>query len=252
MKNQTPILLLALIAVVLGGCSKEAANDATLSVQEEQQLADTKATILQWADLFPFLPAGDLGGPSNVLTPGTFFPPTNGGSASLKRGTDYIQFNLHTTGLPEGAYTVWYVIFNEPGDCTEPNPANGACAGGAGADFGLPTTAIVWATGGIVRANGVGNFHNRLYVGERRAPGTQEVLVGGALDSPLENPQGAEVHLIVKYHGPASRNRAVLFAQTHSILGSCGINEGANPLDLGPSFGGVHCFDPQAVVFPAP
>ncbi len=88
--------------------------------------------------------------------------------------------------LPEGAYTVWYVIFNEPDDCNNPNPAGGSCAGAGIDDFLLPTAATAWATGGIVKANGVGNFQDRLYVGERREPGTQEALIGSDLTSALE------------------------------------------------------------------
>jgi hypothetical protein len=248
MKNLSFLSLLSL--ALLLGCTQE---DPDFSLQKQNSLQlNNQAHIVQKATLFPFLPAGDLGGPANVLNPGTMYPPTKKGFATLKRGSNFIQFNLHTTGLPEGAYTVWYVIFNEPDDCNEPNPAGGVCAGAnPPTDLMLSTTAIIWATGKVVKANGVGNFQDRIYVGERREPGTQEAFIGGDLNAPLENPQDAEVHLIVKYHGLASDDPDVLYEQTHTLLGSCGEDEGANSFYAGPIFG-VQCFDPQAAVFPVP
>ncbi len=248
MKNLSFLSLLSL--ALLLGCNQEDPEFA-LHKQNSLNLNGHHATIIQQAELFPFLPAGELGGPGNVLIPGTMFPPTKKGFATLKRGSNYIQFNIHTTGLPEGAYTVWWVIFNEPGDCNEPNPAGGVCGGGGPADLFLSKTAIIWATGKVVKANGIGNFRDRIYVGERREPGTQEALIGSDLEFALENPQSAEVHLIVKYHGLASDDPDVLYEQTHTLLGSCGPDEGANSFDGGPEFG-IQCFDPQAAVFPVP
>ncbi len=163
-------LLSLLSCVLLLGCTKE---------DWYAMLADhhpKPRTIVQHADVGPFLPAGALGGHDNVLEPGTFFPPTDGAHATLRRGTDYIQFTVHTTGLPEGAYTVWYAIFNNPDDCTEECGED---------DLLLPGTAVVWATGKVVTANGIGNFRDKLYVGERREPGTQEAVLGEALEVTL-------------------------------------------------------------------
>jgi len=247
MKNLSFLSLLSL--ALLLGCTEE---DTDLHRKKfDPEFKWKKRAIVQHAELFPFLPAGEFGGPGNVLEPGTFFPPTWFGFAILKRTRNYIQFSIHTTGLPQGAYTVWWAIFNEPGDCNEPNPAGGECGGGGPADLLLSKTGIIWATGKVVKANGVGNFRDRLYVGERREPGTQEALIGSDLESALENPQGAEIHLIVKYHGLASDDPDVLYEQTHTLLGSCGLDEGANSFDGGPGFG-IQCFDPQAAVFPMP
>ncbi len=247
MKNLSFLSLLSLAFLL--SCSQED-PEFLLHKQNSLNLNGHHATIVQQAEVFPFFPAGEFGGPGNVLVPGTFFPPTKEGFATLKRGSNYIQFNIHTTGLPEGAYTVWYVIFNEKSDCNAPNPAGGACAGAGIDDFLLPTAATIWATGGVVKANGVGNFQDRLYVGERRESGTQEALIGADLASALENPQGAEVHLVIKYHGLASDDPDVLYEQTHTLMGNCGLNDGANSFDEGPEFG-IQCFNPQAAIFPA-
>lgn len=194
------------------------------------------ATMVSTAPVVAFQAAGDVGG--GVLVPGTLFPPTTHGHATLKRGSDWIQVNIQTSGLPAGAYTVWWVVFNTPE----------GCSGGCGEDDLFDPDAnvsVFWAAGGIVQDNGVGNFRARHGVGDDLGdPGSQHILGDGSLD-----PAQAEIHNVIKYHGPASEDPEALFEQTHTILGGC--FEGANAVDLGAPFG-VHCFDPQAVVHPLP
>lgn len=130
------------------------------------------------------------------------------------------------------------MIFNNPsgcaGPCDEPDLFNPAAE-----------ASVFWATGGVVGANGVAHFLAKHGVGDPRgAPGTQDIIGGGAID-----PQAAEVHNVIKYHGPASSDPAVLYEQTHTLMGSC--LAGANAVDLGPPFG-IQCFDPQVVVHPLP
>jgi len=233
------VVLLTLPLVFTFGCTKE---DLHSLFADQNDHNARKSTIVQHADLMIFQAAGGEGGNGNVLSEGDEFPPTKGSKATLKRGKDYIQFNLHTTGLPEGAYTIWYAIFNDPSSCSD-----NSCGEN---DLMLPTTGVVWATGKVVKANGVGNFSDRLYVGERREPGTQEIIVGRDIESPLSDPQGAEVHFIVKYHGLASDDPEVLKEQLYTFTGNCGPDDGANSI-LVPGLG-YQCFDPQAAVFPAP
>lgn len=156
------------------------------------------------------------------------------GFATLKRGRDWVQVNIQTSGLPSGAYTVWWVIFNSPD----------GCGGGCGVDDLFNTEAqvsVFWAAGGVVGDNGIANFRARHDVGDALGePGVQHILGDGSL-----NPAQAEIHNVSKYHGPASENTQTLFEQTHTLLGSC--FEGANAVDPGPPFG-VQCFDPQATV----
>lgn len=239
MKNWIPLLLLALFAFSWNSCSEEAVHPGLTETDVELR----SSTIVQHADLLPFQPSGKEGGLSNVLPVGVMYPPTNGGTATLKRGDNYIQFNMHTTGLPPGAYTVWYVFFNETGDCTNATPL-GACGEG---DLGISTMSIVWATGKVVKSNGIGNFSDRIYVGEQRS---ETFFIGDELSSPLTNPDGVEVHLIVKYHGPASDDPAILHEQLTTLLGSCGPDDGANS-HLTLAFG-YQCFDPQFAIIPAP
>ena len=134
------------------------------------------------------------------------------------------------------------MIFNDPDECTDPNPFNGVC-GGSFDDLLNPATgaAVYWATGGIVTDNGIGVFAARTKIGDDLGtPGEQYIQGPG-----LVNPTGAEVHLVIKYHGPASTDPDVLHDQTHTFSGSC--ESGANAIDFGPPFG-VQCFDPQVAV----
>lgn len=194
------------------------------------------ATTVSTAPVVAFMAAGDVGG--GVLEPGTTFPPTSRGFATLERGSNWVQVNIQSSGLPAGAYTVWWVVFNTPD----------GCAGGCGEDDLLNPDAnvsVFWAAGGIVQDNGVSNFRDRHAMGDDLGePGSQHILGDGSL-----NPAWAEIHNVIKYHGPASNDLETLHEQTHTILGGC--FEGANAVDLGAPFG-VHCFDPQAVVHALP
>lgn len=181
-----------------------------------------------------FMAAGDIGG--GVLTPGTMYPPTQQGQSTFVRTRDAVLYTIQTSGLPPGAYTVWWVVINRPDlcsstPCTEEdiffNPA--------------VESSVFWSTGGIVRENGIANFHDRLRIGDNLGtPGDQHVFGPGLL-----YPMTAEVHNIIKYHGPASEDPGILQLQLTTLLGDC--FEGANAVDLGPGFG-IHCFDPQVVV----
>ena len=241
---KTTLVLLMLVGLAcdqstLTDSELESSNFDTVIVDE----LSMKGTLVQSTALLPFQPAGDLGGPGNQLNPGDFFPPTGKSKATLKRGSDYVQFNIHTTGLPQGAYTVWWVIFNDPDDCAGPGANGGECGE---VDLLGPSTGVVWATGKIVKANGIGNFSDRIYVGESRP---ETIILGENLTSVLMDPKNSEVHCIVKYHGLASDDPDVLYDQLNTLLGSCGENDGANSYDAGPF--GIQCFDPQVAIFAA-
>jgi len=183
-------------------------------------------------ELLEFQPAGDFGG--GVLEAGTFFPPTEGGESTLSRGDNWISYTLQTTGLPAGAYTNWWVILNHPDECANPDPTVGSQCGLGDAFLPDPSPSVFWATGGVVQDDGVGHFQARIFVGDDLGiPGEQFLFGPGLL-----NPKGAEVFLIVKYHGPASDDPDVLRGQTYTLLGSC--SEGANA-----DASSMQCFDPQ-------
>ena len=156
-------------------------------------------------------------------------PVIRGSSAKLTRGDGLVWLRINTTGLPAGAYTLWWVIFNNPDACG----ADG-CTGG---DFGNPAVAAsaLFATGGVVLENGIGHF--RAHLEENDPPG--QVLFGPG----LVTASGAEIHIIVRYHGPAGTGD-LLTAQTTTFGGGC--------MGMDPIYPIFPCYDPQATALPRP
>lgn len=199
-------------------------------------IARSDDTLVTTATVEAFQDAGDVGG--GVLEPGTTYAPTTHGEATLKRGEDWIETTIETSSLPAGAYTVWWVVFDTPDGCSEICDDDDLLNPDAG-------VSAFWATGGVVEGDGTATFSARYQVGDDLGEqDAQQILGDGSLDT-----SRAEVHNIIKYHGPASSDPATLRSQTTTLLGEC--DEGANAIDLGPPFG-VQCFDPQHVVHPVP
>ena len=136
------------------------------------------------------------------------------GTSELVRDEEGISMSIDTTDLPVGVFSIWWVIFNNPSGCT-----NNDCGGSDTAPGGAPNPAeasILWATSGIVGPDRVGHASAHLKVGLENAPG--EVLRGPALTNPL----GAEVHLVVRYHGaPQFSDPEVLAEQFTIFAGDC-------------------------------
>ncbi len=185
------------------------------------------------SDMLVFQPAGDFGG--GVLVLGTFYPPTGRSGSQLRRGDDRVRYKIRTTGLPPGAYTNWMVVINNPeeceGDCDEAdvfeNPAT--------------NSSIFWSAGGTVESDGIGRFRGGAKIGEISNDPRQHIMGPG-----LINPEGAEIHLVVKYHGPVSEDPEEYWLQTHTLQGLCGT--GANAYDLTEVGFGIQCFDPQVSI----
>lgn len=149
------------------------------------------------------------------------------GKASLKRNASGVTMNIKTAiggeldelGVPQGvdwesgdATTVWFVVFNDPSGCD----------GGCGADdvdaiFGdNPADAGVHFAAGHV-ANG-SKFTTAGHLNEGDESG---LLFGSA----LEDATAAEIHLVVRSHGPASTLTGQELAEAlHSVDGGCGAN----------------------------
>lgn len=145
-------------------------------------------------------------------------------SAKLIRGDRRIWVRVKTERLPPGAYTNWFIIFNNPG----------ACNGGCGADdFGNPDVMAsgFWATGEIVGDSGKATFRAHAEEGNLPPGGDNVVLFGDG----LTDAENAEVHYIIRFHGQASDDPTELERQLTTVDGGCR----AFP-----------CYDPQSVVFP--
>jgi hypothetical protein len=137
-----------------------------------------------------FQAGGDVGW--GVFGASHHLPADHHGFGTPKRGSDWVQVNIQTSGLPTGACTVWSVIFDAPDGCTD----------GSGADDLFNPDAdvsVLFATGGVVGRGGAANFTARYAAGDDLdEPGTQHMLGDGSHD-----PARADVHNVIKYHGPA-------------------------------------------------
>lgn len=154
------------------------------------------------------------------------FPPTDtnaiaNSSSVLIRNRSGVWYYITTTGLlPGGAYTNWWVIFNHPEFCS---------AGGCGMkDFpqngGDPNVqaSVLWATGRVADANGHATFSANLSA-DGTVPGF--VIFGPGLLNPR-----AEIHIIVRSHGPALTG-ADLEKQLTTPKGGCTKNPQPCPVD---------------------
>ena len=128
----------------------------------------------------------------------------SGSHTTLQRNGDSVSVGVHSRNLvPGNAYTVWLVIFNDPGDCVD------GC-GEDDLDAGTGDATVVWSgVGGV--ANGGGNLNGHGYVTEGNPQGYQ-VLFGEFTDA-----QGAEIHNIVRDHGPDTGDPA----QTSTFEAEC-------------------------------
>jgi len=144
----------------------------------------------------------------------TVMDPQERGTSTLIRNAEGITMKLHTTDLAVGAHSIWWVIFNNPNECT--NNECGLSDTGAGGAPNPAEASVMWATGGIVGPDREGHFSASLKVGLDKAPG--EVLLGPGLLNPLT----AEVHMVVRFHGYPEWDDAERFlAQQSLFLGNC-------------------------------
>lgn len=164
---------------------------------------------------------------SNMYVVGTtpaFSVPILGGSSTLWRTwrtNGAVSLAIQGAGLTPGdVYTVWWAIFNHPEFCTAPGcapkdfPQNGG-------DPGVQAS-LGWATGRVADEFGQASFAAHLVSGEG-FPG--QVLFGPG----LLNARGAEIHAVVRSHGPAAAlTSAQLEAALTTELGGCAPNNGPN------------------------
>lgn len=115
-----------------------------------------------------------------------------GASSKLVRTNRGVSMSLNTNDLSPGAYTIWWLVFNNPDECTNPIPDTDLLCS-PGADFATGVDAsVLFATGNVVDEDREGGFAAHLKKGDD----------SGALFGPgLLNPRGAEIHLDVKWHG---------------------------------------------------
>ena len=161
------------------------------------------------------------------------------GEATLKRSKESVNLTVHTTGLGSGdAYTIWWIIFNNPDACDP--------AGCSGADFpqngGDPAVeaSVMNATGRVADSDGNAWF-SAVLPGGFMHTNPDSGNVRQAFGPGLQNVKGAEIHIVVRCHGLWSNN----VEQISTLFGDCFADTSSDP-------DGNGCFDIQAAVFPKP
>jgi hypothetical protein len=153
--------------------------------------------------------------PLTVAGVGSVIPGTG---TILVRTKEAVGMTLHSFGLvPGNAYTAWFGIFNNPKAC-----ATTPCTG---ADLANPHVrgVVLYGTGQIAGEDGTADFGAFRAVGD---PTGREESLGTAMA--LEKPLRAEIHLVVRSHGPAALDDADLQAQLSTFNGGCPPNTCAN------------------------
>lgn len=150
------------------------------------------------------------GGPKDMVPVFTAPPPGDpvaGAWSKLSREADGVHVQVHTRVEPGHAHTLWWVVFNEPGECAgaiclEPDVFNPATQ-----------ASVLWATGAV--SNAAGRLQFDAALGESELPG--QVLVG----SGLTDAEGAQVVVVVQDHGLAQDDPALLHQQLTTFQGAC-------------------------------
>lgn len=205
MKNITIISFLFSICLLFG-CESEspvAPNsqlDHVVSMDAQTVTADAKTNTKSTADIF------------NGVT-GEII-----GESTLNRNGNGITVNFKANKLDPGyAYTLWWVVWNNPENCFVP----GACVEADFANADDVKVELLYAAGSVVGNNGKGNFSAHLKVGD--ATGSVNVDIfglpsyGGLLDA-----HKAEIHAVLRSHGP--KVSGLVGEQINSYEGGCVTN----------------------------
>jgi hypothetical protein len=136
---------------------------------------------------------------------------TTAGTSTLTRTDSGIALVLHTTGLQVGhTVTIWWMVFNHPQACTSgattETPDDPRCGM---ADMNNPAAglSVLYAAGNIVDEDGEADFGAYLQEGD-----TDGALPGMGLG--LLDAATADVHLVVRDHGPVDPRHVVEQIQT--------------------------------------
>lgn len=185
MKLTTTAITLALLA--LGPNWPAAADNAT---------ARHDASV---SPMFEFQASGRIPGPDD--------------SSTLLRRSLWIDVQIESSGLdPATAYTAWAVVFNHPQYCAASPCSLGDLPFNPGHDPRIQASAA-YVTGGFSGVDGSLRLEGRLYRAEKGIKPTETLFGPGLL-----NGARAEIHFLLRGHGPDSGNPLLSFG---SYNGGC-------------------------------
>lgn len=198
MKNLLTLLIITLLSFFLSSCSLSEAYNPIL---EKETHSISNSQVACTSPIFNVVDGFAISGSSN-----------------LRRNKNTISMNYKVEDLTPGyAYTVWWVIWNNPESCSTPN----ACIE---PDFAIADDVkveVLYAAGNVVGGSGKGNFSGSLKENDTSGSINESVFglpsYGGLLDA-----QNAEVHLVLRSHGPAIPGE--VNEQINTYPGGCSIN----------------------------
>jgi hypothetical protein len=153
------------------------------------------------------------------------FPAPGGevaGGSTLTRSEDKIFMTLSTSGLDKkSAYSVWWVLFNDPELCSAPGCGEDDIFISEGV-LNMPqieavNISVLWAAGAVTGTDSTASFSGSLAEGD--PPAGLDVVFGNG----LADAEGTEVHLVVRSHGHAIPG--FTGGQIGSFVGQCDVNE---------------------------
>jgi len=167
--------------------------------------------------------------------------PDISGTSKLHRNKNGITVNFKAEGLYPGAYTTWWVIWNNPEDCGTPYACNDS-------DFGLVEVEVLYAGGHVVGNNGKGNISAHLKAGD--TSGSINDLFGLPAAGGLQvgNTFSSEVHVVLRTHGP--KVPGMVNEQISSYGGGCNPEINYAPFTVYPNTIG-ECGDIAFAIHPA-
>jgi hypothetical protein len=141
--------------------------------------------------------------------------------STVMRNNEGVYWNISTSSLTPGeVVTLWVAFFNYPFYCDQSVP------GCTPSDLNNPAVqgSLQYGGGAIVDASGRADFSGYLAVGDNTGANTGAPVTTIPNPAPgLLNPKGADIHLVIRRHGPASSDPAILQAQLSSFGGGCNI-----------------------------
>lgn len=213
------------------------------------------ATMLLVATAAPLAQAGGPKDKAQIFAPGADGPePVVGSWSMLDREGDTLHAKIRTRVDAGHAYTVWWIIFNVPENCSD-----GVCGDDDifldpddhSAGFNVPQVQdvkIAALSGGGAVANPAGRLKLDIGLAEGELPtGHRRVLLAAdesaiftipGAGTGLMDAQSAEIHLVLLDHGPAHEDPELLEEQLTEFLGACNpvpatFNEAGFPVDEG-------------------
>ena len=174
--SRISVVLTVLLTILVAACDTVHTEDESLPAIESARKSNGRASL-------------------NAVY--TFADFNEVGSSILRRNPSAIQLSIETSELePDYAYTVWWLVFDRPEYCSAPGCGEDdvfedALAGGPNK---MELSILGAADGSVVSEDGTADYRGLLRKYDQR-----KVFFGDGLDYPMT----AEVHYVIRSHGPA-------------------------------------------------